>query len=80
MENTFHLIRVLYSKGNELHLITSRFDVSAEEMDETTLEHQEILRIKRTSCSQLSVYCDDRLLLKCTGSVEYKQPSNVLTN
>jgi IS4 transposase len=33
-ENAFRLIKVLDSKGNELHLITNRFDVSAEEIAE----------------------------------------------
>ena len=31
-ENVFRLIKVLDSKGNELHLITNRFDVSADEI------------------------------------------------
>ncbi|WP_042354047.1 IS4 family transposase [Bacillus rubiinfantis] len=33
-ENYFRLIKVLDSKGNELHLITNRFDLSAEEISE----------------------------------------------
>ncbi|KKB36970.1 IS4 family transposase [Bacillus thermotolerans] len=33
-ENYFRLIRVLDSKGNELHLITNRFDLSADEISE----------------------------------------------
>ena len=33
-ENAFRLIKVLDSKGNELHLITNRFDLSAEEIAE----------------------------------------------
>lgn len=33
-ENGFRLIKVLDSKGNELHLITNRFDLSAEEIAE----------------------------------------------
>ncbi|MFJ7734690.1 IS4 family transposase [Lysinibacillus sp. NPDC097231] len=33
-ENTFRLIKVLDSKGNELHLITNRFDLSADEIAE----------------------------------------------
>lgn len=33
-ENAFRLIRVLDSKGNELHLITNRFDLSADEIAE----------------------------------------------
>ena len=61
------LIKVLDSKGNELHLITNRFYLSADEtaelyksrlahwvvfqMDEAALEYQEVLRTKRTSCA-----------------------------
>lgn len=33
-ENAFRLIKVLDSKGNELHLITNRFDLSADEIAE----------------------------------------------
>jgi putative transposase len=33
-ENYFRLLKVLDSKGNELHLITNRFDLSAEEISE----------------------------------------------
>ncbi len=33
-ENAFRLIKVLDSKGNKLHLITNRFDLSADEMTE----------------------------------------------
>ncbi len=33
-ENFFRLLKVLDSKGNELHLITNRFDLSAEEISE----------------------------------------------
>lgn len=33
-ENYFRLLKVMDSKGNELHLITNRFDLSAEEMSE----------------------------------------------
>jgi IS4 transposase len=33
-ENYFRLIKVLDTKGNELHLITNRFDLSAEEISE----------------------------------------------
>jgi len=33
-ENVFRLIKVLDSKGNELHLITNRFDVSADDIAE----------------------------------------------
>ncbi len=33
-ENVFRLNKVLDSKGNELHLITNRFDVSADEIAE----------------------------------------------
>lgn len=33
-ENIFRLIKVLDSKGNELHLITNRFDLSADEIAE----------------------------------------------
>src|SRR5690606_40466565 len=33
-ENYFRLIRVVDSKGNELQLITNRFDLSAEEISE----------------------------------------------
>ncbi|MBQ0140136.1 MAG: IS4 family transposase [Kurthia sp.] len=33
-ENLFRLIKVLDSKGNELHLITNRFDLSADEIAE----------------------------------------------
>lgn len=33
-ENYFRLIKVLDSKGNELHLITNRFDLSAEEISD----------------------------------------------
>src|SRR5690606_5869145 len=31
-ENVFRLMRVLDSKGNELHLLTNRFDLSADEI------------------------------------------------
>ena len=33
-ENVFRLIKVLDSKGNELHLMTNRFDLSADEIAE----------------------------------------------
>lgn len=33
-ENYFRLLKVIDSKGNELHLITNRFDLSAEEISE----------------------------------------------
>ncbi len=33
-ENVFSLINVLDSKGNELHLLTNRFDLSADEIAE----------------------------------------------
>lgn len=33
-ENYFRLLKVMDSKGNELHLITNRFDLSAEEISE----------------------------------------------
>jgi len=33
-ENYFRLLKVMDSKGNELHLITNRFDMSAEEISE----------------------------------------------
>ncbi|MED3831587.1 IS4 family transposase, partial [Priestia megaterium] len=33
-ENYFRLIKVLDSKGNELHLVTNRFDLSAEEISD----------------------------------------------
>lgn len=33
-ENYFRLLKVMDSKGNELHLITNRFDLSAEELSE----------------------------------------------
>jgi putative transposase len=33
-ENYFRLLKVLDSKGNVLHLITNRFDLSAEEISE----------------------------------------------
>lgn len=33
-ENFFRLLKVIDSKGNELHLITNRFDLSAEEISE----------------------------------------------
>lgn len=33
-ENVFRLIKVLDSKGNELHLVTNRFDVSADDIAE----------------------------------------------
>jgi IS4 transposase len=33
-ENYFRLLKVIDSKGNELHLITNRFDISAEEISE----------------------------------------------
>ncbi len=33
-ENVFRLIKVLDSKGNELHLLTNRFDISADEIAE----------------------------------------------
>lgn len=33
-ENAFRLLKVLDSKGNELHLITNRFDLSADEISE----------------------------------------------
>jgi putative transposase len=32
--NYFRLLKVIDSKGNELHLITNRFDLSAEEISE----------------------------------------------
>lgn len=41
-------------------------------MDEAVLEHQEILRAKRVSCTQPSVHRHDCLLLKCDSSVEYE--------
>ncbi|MBZ9534367.1 transposase, partial [Cytobacillus oceanisediminis] len=33
-ENYFRLLKIIDSKGNELHLITNRFDLSAEEISE----------------------------------------------
>lgn len=33
-ENYFRLLKVMDSKGNELHLITNRFDLSAEEISD----------------------------------------------
>jgi putative transposase len=33
-ENYFRLIKVMDTKGNELHLITNRLDLSAEEISE----------------------------------------------
>ena len=33
-ENYFRLLKVIDSKGNELHLITNRFDLSASEISE----------------------------------------------
>ncbi len=33
-KNYFRLLKVLDTKGNELHLITNRFDLSAEEISE----------------------------------------------
>lgn len=33
-ENYFRLLKVLDSKGNELHLITNQFDLSADEISE----------------------------------------------
>ncbi len=33
-ENIFHLLKVIDSKGNELHLITNRIDLSAEEISD----------------------------------------------
>ncbi len=34
VENVFRLIKVLDTKGKELHLITNRFDLSADEISE----------------------------------------------
>ena len=33
-ENYFRLLKVMNSKGNEIYLITNRFDLSAEEISE----------------------------------------------
>ena len=71
-ENYFRLLKVLDSKGNELHLITNRFDLGADEisemyksrwaielffkMDQTTSEHQKILRSERMGDSKSSIY------------------------
>lgn len=38
-ENAFRLIKVLNSKGNELHLITNRFNISADEIAELYKAH-----------------------------------------
>lgn len=46
--NEFRLLKVMDSKGNEMHLITNRFDLSVDEMAEAALEHQKILRTERT--------------------------------
>ena len=34
-ENAFRLIKLLDTKGNELHLLTNRFDMDADEIAET---------------------------------------------
>jgi IS4 transposase len=38
-ENVFRLLKVLDSKGNELHVLTNRFDVSADEIAELYKSH-----------------------------------------
>ena len=44
-ENTFRLLNVLDSKGNQLNLLTNLFDLSA---DETAFEYQKVLRSEST--------------------------------
>lgn len=77
-ENYFRLLKVMDSKGNVLHLITNRFDLSAEEISEmyksrwtielflngsNNISISKILRSKRMGDSKSSVYCTDCLLL-----------------
>jgi putative transposase len=42
-ENYFRLLKVIDSKGNELQLITNRFDLSAEEISDTVIRDMQKL-------------------------------------
>jgi len=78
-ENYFRLVKVMDSQGNELQLITNRFDLSAEgnrivfQMDKTASQYQEVLRLKRTVNPKPNIYNADCLLPVCTSSNENEQ-------
>ena len=56
-ENYFHLLKVLDTKGNELHLITNRFDLSAEEISEMYKSSWPIKLFSNVSSSKSASKC-----------------------